>query len=416
MKKRSYRAQKVNEVRWEEVAERVKDKGVVWAIDVAKVEQYGVLMDSDRQVVVTLRWAHPAETPTVLDQLRALPCGSLTAVMESTGVYGDTLHRQLQEARMEVHLMSAKRVHDACEVYDGVPSLHDAKAAQVIGRLYFEGASRVWVEASEQQRRHDAIGRLYRLYQKQHQQQQNRLEAALQRHWPELTHYLELDSVTLEDLLLSFGSPAELSAQAEEGRERMRRISRGKLAAEKIEAVLESARQTIGVPCVVAERDYLMALGAELRHSREEKERVGVRLSALTQADPQLRALGVTIGRVTTGLLIAEGLDPRAYANSSSYCKALGLNLKERSSGQHQGQLKITKRGSGPARRDLYLATLRLINHNGIVNPWYEKKVQAQDGRDKLKIVVALMRKLSRALWHLAGGHSFDARRLCAAG
>jgi transposase len=213
-----------------------------------------------------------------------------------------------------------------------------------------------------------------------------------------------------------FGSPAQLSAQAEEGRERMRRVSRGKLAAEKIEAVLESARQTIGVPCVAAEREYLMALGAELRHSREQKDRVGLRLSALTQADPQLHALGVTIGRVTTGLLIAEGLDPRAYANSGSYCKALGLNLKERSSGQHQGQIKITKRGSGPARRDLYLATLRLINHNGIVNRWYEKKVQAQDGRDKLKIVVALMRKLSRALWYVARGQAFDARKLCAVG
>ena len=33
MKKRSYRAQKVNEVRWEEMADRVKDKAVVWAID-----------------------------------------------------------------------------------------------------------------------------------------------------------------------------------------------------------------------------------------------------------------------------------------------------------------------------------------------------------------------------------------------
>jgi hypothetical protein len=47
----------------------------------------------------------------------------------------------MREAGMEVHQMSAKRVHDACEVYDGVPSLHDAKAAQVIERLYFEGAS-----------------------------------------------------------------------------------------------------------------------------------------------------------------------------------------------------------------------------------------------------------------------------------
>jgi transposase len=159
-----------------------------------------------------------------------------------------------------------------------------------------------------------------------------------------------------------------------------------------------------------------MALGAELRHSREQKERVGVRLSALTEAEPQLHALGVTIGRVTTGLLIAEGLDPRAYVNSKSYCKAFGLNLKESSSGQHKGQLKITKRGSGPARRDLYLATLRLINHNEIVSTWYEKKVQAQGGRHKLKIVVALMRKLSRALWYVARGQAFDARRLFAVG
>ncbi|MGH8564342.1 MAG: hypothetical protein ACREXW_09735 [Gammaproteobacteria bacterium] len=138
-------------------------------------------MDSERQVVVTVKWAHP-ETPALLERLRGLACGSLTAVMESTGVYGDTLRRQLREAGIEVHQMSAKRVHDACEVYDGVPSLHDAKAAQVIGRLYFEGASRVWTEASEQARSHDAMGRLYRLYQKQHQQQQNRLEAALTRH------------------------------------------------------------------------------------------------------------------------------------------------------------------------------------------------------------------------------------------
>ncbi|MDQ3776474.1 MAG: hypothetical protein M3461_20030 [Pseudomonadota bacterium] len=36
--------------------------------------------------------------------------------MESTGVYDDTLRRQLGEAGMEVHQMSAKRVHDACEV------------------------------------------------------------------------------------------------------------------------------------------------------------------------------------------------------------------------------------------------------------------------------------------------------------
>jgi hypothetical protein len=44
MKKRSYRAQKVNEVPWEVVAQRVKGKAVVLAIEVAKVEQYGVML------------------------------------------------------------------------------------------------------------------------------------------------------------------------------------------------------------------------------------------------------------------------------------------------------------------------------------------------------------------------------------
>jgi hypothetical protein len=46
------------------------------------------------------------------------------------------------------------------------------------------------------------MGRLYRLYQKQYPQQQNRLEAALMRHWPEVCDSLALDSVTLEEVLL----------------------------------------------------------------------------------------------------------------------------------------------------------------------------------------------------------------------
>jgi len=70
----------------------------------------------------------------------------------------------------------------------------------------------------------------------------------------------------------------------------------------------------------------------------------------------------------------------RDYANSRSYCKALGLNLKEGSSSQHKGQLKLTKRASGPAWRDLYLATLRLIQRDEIVKRWFENKVRPMAG------------------------------------
>jgi hypothetical protein len=49
--------------------------------------------------------------------------------MESSGTYGDVLRHQLLEQGVPVYRMSGKRTHDAAEVYDRVPSLHDAKSA-----------------------------------------------------------------------------------------------------------------------------------------------------------------------------------------------------------------------------------------------------------------------------------------------
>lgn len=85
-----------------------------------------------------------------------------------------------------------------------------------------------------------------------------------------------------------------------------------------------------------------------------------------------MRAL---IGLVNTGILLSCHLDPRQYACARSYQKALGLNLKEKSSSRHVGQLKITKRGSAMARKYLYSAALRLIKSHPVVKAWYQRKV-----------------------------------------
>jgi hypothetical protein len=47
-------------------------------------------------------------------------------------------------------------VHDAAEVYDGVPSLHDANAAELIGRLHLQGVSQMWEEPGEERREFNA--------------------------------------------------------------------------------------------------------------------------------------------------------------------------------------------------------------------------------------------------------------------
>ena len=117
------------------------------------------------------------------------------------------------------------------------------------------------------------------------------------------------------------------------------------------------------------------------------------------------------VGKVTAATLVSKVGDFREYGSIRALEKALGLNLKERSSGKHQGQLKITKRGPGICRFYLYLAVLRLVQWDPIVAAWYRKKV-ARDGGIKKKAIVALMRKVVAALWHVARGAKFDSRRL----
>jgi transposase len=92
--------------------------------------------------------------------------------------------------------------------------------------------------------------------------------------------------------------------------------------------------------------------------------------------------------------------------------KSLGLNLKEHSSGETKGGLHITKRGPGIVRMMLYMAVLRLIQTDEVLGGWYAKKVGRMGGELKSKAVVAIMRKLAGALWHVDARKLFDADRL----
>ncbi len=382
----------------------------MFAVDVAKEKQYGLLTNEAKTVSELLYWSHPEQTVEVLSELQELAC-PLTVVMESTGTYGDALRYQFKRAGFEVYQVGAKRVCDAREVYDGVASMHDAKAATVITRLHREGVSQPWRDLSEEERALDALRRGYDLHQSQYQRNQNRLEAYLSRHWPEVGGLLPLDSVTLESVLIEYGSPERLAAEAKAAVQKMRRWGKSQLTPEKIDRVIESAAQTLGSPCTEAERHYLQALAQEMRHSRLQRKQFKQALEATIKSDPELRELGMLIGMVTTAVLVSCNLDPRQYDGARSYQKAMGLNLKEKSSGRYIGQLKITKRGSSMARRYLYFAALRLIKTHPMVSAWYQHKV---DPRAKKKTVVALMRKLSKALWYVGRGERFDAQKLFA--
>ena len=90
----------------------------------------------------------------------------------------------------------------------------------------------------------------------------------------------------------------------------------------------------------------------------------------------------------------------------------MGLNLKERSSGKHQGQLKITKRGPAIVRKWLYFAALRAVQ-DPAVKGWFEAKKARDNGRGK-GAVIGVARRLALAMYHVGVDEeaTFEAWRL----
>jgi len=407
MKKHNYRTKNVNEINWPELRQQLGGGAVTFAVDVAKAQQYALLTDDAQRLPLLVKW-ELLETTGLIHELKQLGC-PVTVVMESTGTYGDAMRHQFRQAGFDIWQASAKRVHDAKEIFDGVPSLHDAKAACLIAKLHKEGLTKPWHELDEAGRALNAARREYDMHQSQYERNQNRLEAYLSRHWPEVLGLFSLDSVTLEKLLIAYGSPQAIAADAQQAAKNMQAWGGHFLKTDKIVQVIDSAVNTLGQPCIEAERRYLQALATEMQHSRRQSQAAKQMLEASVVADEGLKEMASLIGKLTTAILIGLHLDPRNFSNAHGFLKALGLNLTEKSSGQYHGQLKISKRGSAVARKYLYLAALRLIQKDPLIGEWYRSKA---DPKIKMKTVIACLRKLAKALWHVARGERFDARKL----
>jgi len=375
MKKRMYRATDVKKVDVQRLAERVQGQRITLGTDVAKEVQYGAVLDENKNVVQILKWNQLRDSRRLVRLLQELPVASLEVALEPSGTYGDPLRALLAASEIPVYRVSPKRCKDYSEVFDGVPSQHDGKSAVLVARLHVDGMSERWLERDELQRALCAAVSEAALHHGQLRANLNRLEAQLGRHWPEVTQELDLNSATLLDLLASYGDPRAVASAGEEAAARMRRVGGFFLKEKKISGVLRSAGDTIGVPMVEGERRLVQEIAREAQRNRQQLKLVEKRIEELAADEPSVRATAPDFGLLTAVVLLVKGGDPRMAPNTGSYIKSLGLNLKERSSGRYQGQLRITKRGSGTARQWLYMAVLRLIERDAVVKAWYRQKV-----------------------------------------
>lgn len=213
-------------------------------------------------------------------------------------------------------------------------------------------------------------------------------------------------------LLEAYGGREAVVADPKGATEVLRKASRGNLTSEKVDAVIESAWTSYGCPMIEDERLTLRVLAGDLLYQRYMAIEAESRIHALIVDDEELEHTGKTFGKVTAAIFYALVGDLKKFDSVGALLKAFGLNMKIWSSGKKDGQLHITKRGSSVARWYMYLAALRMIKGETIVKAWYDRKVARDGGRVKLKAVIAVMRKLIGALWHVAQGKTFDASLL----
>ncbi len=413
MKKHSYRQVDVNKVDWSSLRAKTENREIIFSVDVAKKAFVGALATRDKEIVSTLKWEHPQDTRVLVERLiNDLGAARLEVVMESSGTYGDVLRWQFIQRGIPVYRVSPKHTHDLAESFDGVPSMHDGKAAHIIAELHLNGRSALWVETAPERRNLRGLVSELEIYQGTHRANLNRLYAQMARHWPELEEVANLDTQSVLTLLKEYGAPMEVAAHKEEALELLRLVGRPGLKEDKCQGILKAAQDTLGVPCTAGERIYIQGLAKDLIRTQKANAEVEKRMRQLVGEHEEMTEVAALCGKTTCIVLIALLGDLRCYPNAHSLLKAIGLNLKERSSGQHKGELRITKRGPGKVRYYLYWTVLRLIRGDPHVKQWYERKVARDGGRSKGRAIMAVMRKVAKSLWYLARGEKFDSHKL----
>jgi transposase len=125
-------------------------------------------------------------------------------------------------------------------------------------------------------------------------------------------------------------------------------------------------------------------------------------LEQIPYSDSLLSVKG--IGKITVAGLIGEVGDFRQFHTLREVMKLGGLDLFEISSGKHQGNRHISKRGRPLLRKLLYFAAINTVRKGGVMHGCYQRHLEK--GMPKTKALIAIARKLLGILFALIRNHS----------
>jgi transposase len=366
---------------------------------------------------------NPNELSELTKKLQKIAKQNPTVIgIESTGSYGDPLRQALADAGLSVFQVRTKVTHDYAEVFDGVPSQHDGKDASVIAELLAQGKAKEWNfhEPTEEENEMKYIVTKLTDSHKDILRLQGKLEGLLARHWPEITKILPLTSLTLLKLLQQYGGPRQIRADREASAT-IRRFSFARIDAERTDQILDCVKSTNGVRQMTWDCRYVMDIATRMLDIHKETNRYKKRLTELIgMSCVELQRLSKLLGVSTAAVVWCNIGSPHYYHCADAWLKAMGLNLVEKSSGEYQSNVCISKRGNSETRRWLYLSAWRWVQGSP-VKQWYQRKKEqtgkkirgTENKRTSGKALIAVMRKMMKGIWHaLVHGHAFEMEKL----
>ena len=324
---------------------------------------------------------------------------------ESTGPYAEPLYHYLKKKPVklvQINPMHSKRVK---EMSGNSPNKTDRKDPRVIADIICLGHALTLVvpEGAAAQLRRLTHGRERAL--KARTVMLNQLQHLIFVIFPEFLSIMKnMSTKTAAYLLHHHPTPESIvELGVDDLTQVIKKVSRGKLGRQRAEELFEAAKNSVGIfegkDSIVLEIEHLNAMiENENRFITSVEEQMQSYLQQIAYSVSLLSIKG--LGVVTVAGLIGEVGDFKKFDTHSEIMKLAGFDLFEVSSGQHQGQRHISKRGRAVMRKLLFFAAINAVKTHGIMHARYHQMLDK--GMPKVKALVAISRKLLRLTFALA--------------
>ncbi|MDQ0899158.1 IS110 family transposase [Paenibacillus sp. V4I7] len=333
-------------------------------------------------------------------QLKTLIIG-----MEPTGHYWFNLANWLSDKEINVVMVNPATTKRNKENRDNCPSKSDPKDALVIADVVCRGYYYEYTRQATVFQRLRTIMSDREFWVTNSVRMQNRIIRWLDIRFPEYTSVFKdwtckRSLATLKEL----PSPLDLQSLSvseviTSWRRHMKRAG-GSTGTQKAAQLISQAKQSVGDKTALHEaKQDLERLLEEFERIIEILEKIEKDILALLSEIPmanQLRSIK-GLGPIFIAAILSCAGDLRQYAHGRQLLRKAGLNLAERMSGKHKGQIKLSKRGDATLRKYMYLATITLVGTNPVFRQMHEYNVQIKQMK-KQQSIFKLLGKLARIL------------------